>query len=76
MRITELFTAQSIALDEALENQEQILRAFGLTKDHVMKRAAEISELIADSGDAAEDKQMENEDDNEIYGMEDCDAED
>ena len=25
MRITELFTAQSIALDEALENQEQIL---------------------------------------------------
>ena len=41
-----------------------------------MKRAAEISELIADSGDAAEDIQMENEDDNEIYGMEDCDAED
>ena len=25
MRITELFTAQSIALDEALDNQEQIL---------------------------------------------------
>mgnify|MGYP000060760895 FL=1 len=36
MRITELFTAQSIALDEALQTQEQILsRLVELQATHV-----------------------------------------
>lgn len=64
-------------LDHAVtRNQEQILRAFGLTKDHVMKRAAEIAELIAASGDAPVNDESNDEDDNELYGMEDCSAED
>ena len=64
-------------LDHAVtRNQEQIRRAFGLTKDHVMKRAAEIAELIAASGDAPVNDESNDEDDNELYGMEDCSAED
>lgn len=41
-----------------------------------MKRAAEIAEIIAGSGDAPVNDESNDEDNNELCGMEDCDAED
>lgn len=63
-------------LDHAVtKNQEAILRSFGLTKSHVISRAVEISETIANSlKDEQDDKVCDNEDDDEIL-MEMYDAE-
>ena len=47
MRITELFTAQSIALDEALENQEQIISRLQATHSNITDKDAYKKALYA-----------------------------
>ncbi len=67
-------------LDHAItKNQEEILRAFGLTKNHVMARASSISEMIAGSENTSftEETDDEEEDgDEDLYMTEVYDAED
>ena len=65
-------------LDHAVtKNQEEILRSFGLTKNHVISRAAEISDVIATSqtdnlGDELDDE--EEDDEMTFMGMYDAEA--
>ena len=66
-------------LDHAItKNQEEILRAFGLTKNHVMARASSISEMIAGSGNTSFTEEPDDEDedgDEDLYMTEVYDAE-
>lgn len=65
-------------LDHAVtKNQEEILRSFGLTKNHVISRAAEISDAIAKSQtDNLSDELGDEEEDDEMTFMGMYDAED
>ena len=66
-------------LDHAItKNQEEILRAFGLTKNHVMTRASSISEMIAGSENTSFTEEPDDEDevgDEDLYMTEVYDAE-
>ena len=65
-------------LDHAItKNQEEILRAFGLTKNHVMARASSISEMIAGSENTSftEETDDEEDGDEDLYMTEVYDAE-
>lgn len=66
-------------LDHAItKNQEEILRAFGLTKNHVMARASSISEMIASSENTSfteETDDDEEDGDEDLYMAEVYDAE-
>ena len=66
-------------LDHAItKNQEEILRAFGLTKNHVMTRASSISEMIAGSENTSFTEEPNDEDevgDEDLYMTEVYDAE-
>ena len=65
-------------LDHAItKNQEEILRAFGLTKNHVMARASSISEMIAGSESNSLSEKIDDEEDSDedLYMTEVYDAE-
>ena len=64
-------------LDHAVtKNQEEILRSFGLTKNHVISRAVEISDAIAKSQtDNLSDELGNEEEDDEMTYMGIYDAE-
>ena len=66
-------------LDHAItKNQEEILRAFGLTKNHVMARASSISEMIASSENISFTEETDDDEegsDEDLYMTEVYDAE-